>query len=58
MTLAAIAWRHRRELEELLKEMGIPSKLAWDVIRRLPYKTAQDFAAELRRLVPALKRAP
>ena len=56
MSLAQIAWVHRRKLEETLKEMGIPSKLAWDVIRRLPYKTAEEFDHELRRVVPALRR--
>ena len=47
---------HRRTLEATLKEMGISAKIAWDVIRRLPYKTAEEFDRELRRVVPALRR--
>lgn len=52
VSLARIAAMSRQKLREELLRVKVPERLAWEVSRRLPYKVADAFRDELRRLCP------
>lgn len=50
MTLAARAAHARAQVAEALERLEVPPELARDVARRLPWKVAERFLEDLRRL--------